>query len=194
MNPFLILFILTLCSCGLKNDADKKADNTIEIKKKVDKIPIDSITSIKLDEMLKCDEYTYGDGYYTIPYNGCIYDSIKDNLGKSYIFLIPKDNTIDDSNVSDELIDKETQIVNNSSVEDIKEKYNIAIFLIEVKYLKKYVNAEETFYQEFPYVEKYISYNFDLKQWELIDEFSIKNIDAEQKMDERMWYIVETLK
>jgi hypothetical protein len=44
-----------------------------------------------LDNLLKCGDYSYMGGYFTIPDYGCIYESNKTNkLGNVEIYLIPR--------------------------------------------------------------------------------------------------------
>ena len=204
MKPILVILSFMFLACYQKNEPNKvkeqykgeKIETNIKYKK-IEAIPIDSITSRKLDRILDnnfCDnEFCYYNGSFYYPDYGCSFSPSspsKNNLGDISVFLIPKQSVIN-SNSSDDFIEKETKKLNNSSIKEIKEKYYIVIFLIEAKYL---TNTAEGYYQEMPYIEKYIRYNSDIKKWELLDMFHISNSDEEQKIWQKETKIIDSIR
>lgn len=102
-----------------------------------------------LDNLLKCGDYSFMDGYFTIPDYGCIYESNKANkLGNVEIYVIPKEKL--NLNVDSD-IEKEEKNINKMDINNLKKSYDIYIFIIEKKYLKHNVNMDVPYYPNSPY-------------------------------------------
>lgn len=160
-----LLLLILLLSCK-ENKADSSATNTKLI---VNNNDSDSITYSNqvLDSILFCGDYSYMHGYFTIPYNGCIYNQETINkIGNIEIYLVPKEK------INNNDIKNEENILNKLSISELKNKYKIYVFIIDKKFLSYNKNMEMQYYSKFPY--KQIIYTYSNK-WDKIQTLNVKN-------------------
>jgi hypothetical protein len=132
-----------------------------------------------LDNLLKCGEYSYMDGYFTIPDYGCIYESNKTNkLGNVEIYVIPKEKL--NLNVDSD-IEKEEKNINKMDINNLKKSYDIYIFIIDKKYLMHNVNMDVPYYPNYPY--KQIIFKNTNGLWKNTTTLNINNEDDTQYKD-----------
>lgn len=121
------------------------------------------------NKMIKCGDYSYVDGYFTVPDYGCIYDpSGSNNLGNIELYLLPKKKLNYNFNV-----EKEENKVNAMNIVELKKNYNIYLFLIDKKYLKKSDNRDVPYYPTLPY--RQIIFNCNGSSWRKIKTITIND-------------------
>jgi hypothetical protein len=144
----LLALLLLFTSCKGNNDSETLKT---EEKNTATNIVVNETdySDESLDNLLKCGDYSYMDGYFTIPDYGCIYESNKTNkLGNVEIYLIPKEKL--NLNVDSD-IEKEENKINKMGINNLKKSYDIYVFLIDKKYLKHNVNMDVPYYPNYPY-------------------------------------------
>ncbi|MGQ7946609.1 hypothetical protein [Flavobacterium sp. WC2509] len=142
----LLGLLLLLTSCKGNNDSEtlKTEEKNTDVNIVVNET---DYSDESLDNLLKCGDYSYMDGYFTIPDYGCIYQSnITNKLGNVEVYLIPKEKFNVDGD-----IDKAEIKINKMDINSLKESYDICIFLIDKKYLKHNVNMDVPYYPNYPY-------------------------------------------
>lgn len=153
----LIIISCTLVSCK----GQDKEKSLIEIKNKVD--------SYSFDNILKCGDFSFENGYFVTADYGCIYSPKENNnLGNILIYYIPKNGI----NLNTEESVKE---INELSIDELKRKFNIYVFLIEKKYLNYNKSGDPIYYQKDNYMEKLFTNN--LNEWELLDSIKIQSLN-----------------
>lgn len=139
----LSIFFLLLISCKKK---EVFAQDTLKKEQKM-VVSETNYSEESLDNLLKCGDYSYMDGYFTIPDNGCIYNPNKLNtLGNVEVYLIPK--KISEENID---VDKEEFKIRKLNIGELKKLYNIYILIIGKKYLTHNSNMDIPYYPKFPY-------------------------------------------
>lgn len=161
MSRILILFIFILFSPSKKATTPTALNATTHENKITNN---SQITYEELDNLLKCGDYSYVDNYFTIPDNGCIYEPNGLNkLGNVEVYLIPK--TKLESNFD---IEREENKINLMNTVELKKRYNIFLFIIEKKYLKKYTDRDIPYYPVLPYEQIIYKYDGEWKKYETL--------------------------
>lgn len=171
----LLALLLLFTSCKANNDPAtlKTKEKNIATKIVVNETDY-SVES--LDNLLKYGDYSYIDGYFTIPDYGCIYEPNKTNkLGNVEIYIIPKERL--DLNVAND-IEKEEKNINKMDIKNLKNSYDIYIFIIDKRYLKYNVNMDVPYYPDYPY--KQIIFKNINGFWKNTTTFNINNEDDTQ--------------
>lgn len=167
-NILVLIITLFLFSCK-----DKAQTNNIH--------KTTNPKEVNFDNILKCSDYTYDNGYFFTADYGCIYSPTGiNNYGNVAIYLVPKKKM----NISNNKINQENIRVNKLSINGIKKEFKIYLLLIDKQYLN-YAKADPSYYQKSKYKEE--AYTFDDKQnkWILID--TIKILDKQQEQNEEKW-------
>jgi hypothetical protein len=100
-----------------------------------------------LDNLLKCGDYSYMDGYFTVPDYGCIYQPNAINtLGNAEIYLVPKKRASEEFDV-----EKEENKISKMSINNFKENFDIYIIIIDKKYLIHNDKMDVPYYPKYPY-------------------------------------------
>lgn len=163
-NLINILIIFTACKNNndhLKTESKDLISNELIID--------NSNSQIMFDNFLKCGEYTYMDGYFTIPDNGCVYKSVSFNtVGNAEIYLVPKKQIILEKD-----IEKEENIVTKMSISKLKENFYIYILLIDKKYLVHNDKMDIPYFPNYPYNQ--LIYKWTNGSWKNIKTLSIKD-------------------
>jgi hypothetical protein len=171
MRGILIILIISILSsfCGNKTKNSQVRSNIIDERKNSVFLANDS-----LDALLKCDKFSYMDGYFTIPDHGCIYFPQGNNsIGNAEIYLIPKIK-LDKTKIN---VTEEENKINSLTIDELKSNYKIYIFLIDKEYLKYYEKADVVYYPEIPYKQYIFQFN---KNWEKIATLNITTQDDSQ--------------
>ncbi|MCD0469055.1 hypothetical protein [Flavobacterium sp. JAS] len=157
----LCFVIVTIYSCK-DNLQTKKEEITIDQQQE----------SIDFDKILKCTSYTYDEDYFFTPDNGCLYNPKGENIfGNVSIYLISKEGL----QIGDEEIDVQTEKINNLNIEDLKEDFDIFIYLIPKEFLNYNPNGDPIYYQKENYKEKLYTFDNKTKNWLLLDSLKIDN-------------------
>ena len=183
-----LLIINLLYSCVYKSKHIIASSATV-VNENIMQIEMDSILHIahSLDNMVKCkyNSFAYFDfshphtTYYRLPYNGCLYnpkiDSTND-LGWGDVVIIPKKKYI--SNFSDYSdyykIDSILGVINNMDIKEIKNKFNILIFLIPKQYLEYMKDMEIEYWHKNTYLYKEYYFNNEISNyWNYTDSLFI---------------------
>ncbi|MEO8236651.1 MAG: hypothetical protein ABI576_00985 [Flavobacterium sp.] len=107
-----------------------------------------------LDDLLKCGDYSYMDGYFTIADYGCIYQpSTINKLGNAEVYLVPKKELKENLD-----IEKEESKIGKMNINDLKKFFDVYILIIDKKYLTHNVNMDVAYYPNYPY--KQIIYKY----------------------------------
>lgn len=156
----LILFIIFFEGCKKEQE-----NNSILAETTTD-------NEISFDEVLKCSEYIFSEGYYVTPDYGCIYNPKGDSkFGNVIIYLIPKNKSISQ------------QDVNSLSEDDIKKQFNIVVYLIRKEFLNYNPDSDPVYYQKDKYNEEV--YIYEKEKWIMADSIQIKNSSQNEK--EQIW-------
>ena len=150
--------------------------------------------SINLDSLLKCGDYDFRESYFTIPYNGCIYNPKKANdFGNTTIYLLPAKGTaafnehliqIYGSLKNNDLSKWESARVNALSKEGIRKEFIILCFVIDSQYLDYYQNGELSYVPKNKYLVKAYK-SAPGYPWHILDSFPVNlEVDIEK---ERQW-------
>jgi hypothetical protein len=160
-NKFLyITLILTSCTLVSCKSQDKESSLS-ELKNK--------INNYSFDNLLKCGDFTYEDGYFVTADYGCIYNPKEhNNLGNILIYYIAKNAIFLNTR-------KSVKEINKMSIEELKREFNIYVFLIEKNYLNYNKTGDPMYYQNENYVEKLFTNN--LNNWKLIDSIKIQSLN-----------------
>lgn len=157
-----VLFLL-LISCK-ENTAEndiRKSEEGVNAQN-LDTIPY---SNQLLDSILLCGDYSYMNGYFTIPYNGCIYKPETINkIGNIEIYLMPK------KKINENDIENEEKKINTLSINDLKNNYKIYLFIIDKKFLEYNKNMEVAYYPMFPHKQMVYMYS---NKWEKINTLNI---------------------
>lgn len=172
---YFVVFLLFI------NCRKEKTENNIKeigtISNEVVNIDVD-YSNESLDALLKCGEYSFMDGYFTVPYYGCIYQPTSQNkLGNAEIYIIPK-KTIDKN--SD--VEKEENKINQMSINDLKNNNNLYILLIDKKYLKHDNKMDVPYYPILPYEQ--IVFKYEDGSWR---KATVLNINKENDPQYNDW-------
>lgn len=152
MRIVVVTVLLILFGCKENNqDSIKVGQKNIATNVIVDKT---NYSNEALDNLLKCGDYSYMDGYFTIADYGCIYQPNKINkLGNAEVYLVPKKEPKENLDV-----EKEESKIGKMSIEDLKEFYDIYILIIDKKYLAHNVNMDVPYYPNYPYKQAIYKY------------------------------------
>ncbi|WP_445709997.1 hypothetical protein [Flavobacterium sp.] len=164
----LALLLSTIFLTNCKNNTDQKTD---PVKEQLN-------NEINFDKILKCSDYSYMENYFITADYGCIYTpENNNNLGNIIIYLIPK--TLDSNSIE---LEKK---INNFSEENLKEKFNIYIYLIRKDFLNPNPNGDPTYYQNEKFEEELYTFNVESEKWSLIDSIQINNY--KENLKEQQW-------
>lgn len=152
MRIVVVTVLLILFGCK------ENSQDSIKVEKKniatnviVDKT---NYSNEALDNLLKCDDYSYMDGYFTIADYGCIYQPNTINkLGNAEVYLVPKKELKENLD-----IEKEESKIGKMSIGDLKKSYDIYILIIDKKYLAHNVNMDVPYYPNYPYEQAIYKY------------------------------------
>lgn len=141
-----LLLIFTFCKGNTDSEKLKTEEKKLTTNASVKEI---YYSNESLDNLLKCGNYSYMDGYFTIPDYGCIYQSDKtNNLGNVEVYLIPKEKLNADVEKD---IEKEENKISNMDITNLKKSYTIYIFVIDKKYLIHNEKMDVSYYPNYPY-------------------------------------------
>ncbi|PKB18729.1 hypothetical protein [Flavobacterium sp. 5] len=148
----LLSFFLLFISCKDNNT------KSLEIKEKEVAKNVANIKSVDaneaLDNLLKCGDYSYIDGYFTIADFGCIYQPKGINkFGNAEVYLIPKKELKENFDV-----EKEENNIGRMNISSLKKFYDIYIFIIDKKYLTHNPNMDVPYYPSYPYKQTIYKY------------------------------------
>lgn len=131
-----------------------------------------TVNEISFDEVLKCSEYIFSEGYYVTPDYGCIYNPKGAcKLGNVIIYLIPKKKSTTE------------QDVNSLSEADIKKQFNILVYLIRKEFLNYNPDSDPVYYQKDKYNEEI--YIYENGKWKMADSIQINSSSQNDK--EQIW-------
>lgn len=169
-NLLSILIVFTACKNN-NNESVKAEQKQLATNLLVNE---DVYSEKLLDNLLKCGDYTYMDGYFTVPDYGCIYQPATLNtLGNAEIYLVPK------KRLSDEIdVEKEENLVAKMSINNLKVNYDVYILLIDKKYLIHNDKMDVPYYPNFPY--KQFIYKWTDGLWKNITTLNIKDENDSQ--------------
>lgn len=139
----LSIFFLLLISCKKKEVYAQEPSK----KEKKEVISETNYSKESLDNILKCGDYSYMDGYFTVPDNGCIYNpKTLNKLGNVEVYLIPKNrlnNNID--------FEKEETKIRKLNVDDLKKLYDIYVLIVDKSDLTYNANMDIPYYPKYPH-------------------------------------------
>ncbi|OOV20553.1 hypothetical protein [Flavobacterium sp. LM4] len=161
----LSIFFLLLISCK------KKEIYAQEPSKKEQKGAISGTDYSKesLDNLLKCGDYSYMDGYFTVPDNGCIYNPKTSNkLGNVEVYLIPKNRL--NENID---FEKEESKVGKLNIDDLKKLYDIYVLIIDKRDLTYNANMDIPYYPKYPHKQSIFKWTNGV--WKKILTLNISN-------------------
>ena len=135
---------------------------------------------VNFDKVLKDCNFTYDSGYFITADYGCIFNPKgENNFGNMIVYLIPKKQII----ITDENIENENKRVNNLSIENYKNEFNIYVYLTESQYLNYNKNGDPIYYHKASYTEKLYTYE-QKNNWLLLDSLNILNSKSNEKEQE----------
>lgn len=169
-----ILIVFTAC----KND-NKESVRTKSKELTTNLLVNDDAYSEKLlDDLLKCGDYSFMDGYFTVPDYGCIYQPPTVNtLGNVEIYLLPKKKLIAEND-----IENEEGLVAKMSINKLKVNYDVYILVIDKKYLTHNDKTDVPYFPHFPY--KQLIYKWTDGLWKNI---AILNINDKNDSQYKKW-------
>lgn len=129
------------------------------------------------DNIIKCSDYTYDEGYFVTADYGCIYKQNGNNYGNITLYLIPKRRL----NLKDEQVESENNRVNGLSIARLKKEFKIVLFLIDYKYLNYNKSGDPMYYQNKDYQQKAYVYDDEQDKWILIDSINISNKNSKEQ-------------
>lgn len=143
-------------------------------------------TAPDFDRILKCKAYTYDENYFLTADAGCLYQPEGGNtFGNVITYLIPKKPL----NINDDNNQNETKRVNNLTVAQLKEDFDICVYIIDKKYLNYNKTGDPVYYQKDDFVEQLYTYDRKSQKWNLIDSVSITNADHTKEQNWRDGFI-----
>ncbi|MBB5635368.1 hypothetical protein HDE68_001256 [Pedobacter cryoconitis] len=175
MKP-LLLFALVFFLFSCQNTSESKGKDHV----------VAEITSPDFDRILKCKNYTYEENYFLTADAGCLYNPKGENtFGNLITYLIPKKalNINEDNSVS------ETKKVNNLSIAQLKEDFNIYVYVIDKKYLNYNKTGDPVYYQKDDFAEDLYTYDSKSRKWSLIDSVSVTSTDHTKEQTWRDGFI-----
>ncbi|WP_192500987.1 hypothetical protein, partial [Flavobacterium sp. PL002] len=186
---YLILFIFISCK-------EHKESNVIQdINSPKEQIETKEYLSKELDKLLFCGKFDIREEYYRVPDNGCLYDSVNNNLGNSDVIIIPKterfSTTLIDSICSDDIdcINKTYNEISSLSLKDFKNNFNALIFIVNKKYLKHTSHLDQSYNPQIPYT--ITSYVLNDYIWIESSKFDVNNEDNIGRINDWKMKIIE---
>lgn len=172
INLILVLIIIFFNSCNSKKTENNNSKN---LKKEVESVKTSNYYSdADFDNLLKCGDYSFMDGYFTVPDYGCIYQPPTVNtLGNIEIYLLPKKKLIIESD-----IEKEENLIAKMSINNLKVNYDVYILVIDKKYLTHNDKMDVPYFPHFPY--KQSIYKWTGGFWKNINTLNIKDENDSQ--------------
>ncbi|MBV8326122.1 hypothetical protein [Chryseobacterium sp.] len=132
------------------------------------------------DMLLKCSEYSYDEKYFITADYGCLYDPKGINpYGNLIIYLVPKNKTV----LNNQQIEAETQKVNRLNIEQLKEQFEVFVYLTPKEFLNYNEQGDPIYYHNGAYKEEV--YTHTQNKWILTDSINIRNVAENQK--EQKW-------
>ncbi|MXO05616.1 hypothetical protein [Flavobacterium sp. HBTb2-11-1] len=172
INLIPVFIIIFFNSCNSKNTDNS---NTKNLKKEEESVKTSNYYSdADFDNLLKCGDYSFMDGYFTVPDYGCIYQPPTVNiLGNVEIYLLPKKKLITESD-----IEKEEDLIAKMSINNLKMNYDVYILVIDKKYLTHNDKMDVPYFPHFPY--KQLIYKWTDGLWKNIATLNIKDKNDSQ--------------
>jgi hypothetical protein len=154
INIISAVIIIFFNSCDSKKKENNSSKTQIIQKEEVESAKSNNYSDTELDKLLKCGDYSYMDGYFTIPDYGCIYQPETINkLGNVEVYLLPK------SLQENFDFEKEEAKISKMDLQDLKKFFNIYVLIIDKKYLIHNVKMDIPYYPKYPYKQDIYKYN-----------------------------------
>ncbi|EJL62012.1 hypothetical protein [Flavobacterium sp. CF136] len=153
MRITIMAVSLILIGCKENNNIEslKTEQKSLTTNLIVNEIPY---SEKSIDNLLKCGDYSYIDGCFTIADYGCIYQPNTINkLGNAEVYLVPKKELKENLDV-----EKEESKIGKMSIGDLKKFYDIYILIIDKKYLVHNINMDVPYYPNYPYKQAIYKY------------------------------------
>ncbi|WP_394773620.1 hypothetical protein [Flavobacterium sp.] len=182
MKKYICLLIIILISCKNNNEKslimEPKTLSTNLI------LSNNDYSEKLLDNLLKCGDYSYMDGYFTVPDYGCIYQSSAINtLGNAEIYLVPRERLVEGIDV-----EGEEDKVGKMAINNLKENFDIYIMIIDKKYLIHNDKMDVPYYPKYPF--KQVIFKWKDGAWENITALTINKENDSQYNNWKAQFLV----